>query len=115
MINGRGLWHLVRDLTTNVWGIGEYGSHMVWLWSGNADLGLSAQSGICLKEASVVVRSLMVAGFVSGGASVYLAGASSICSLDTRFSVHSNKVLIPNPAPSINLVMYARRHPSSST
>jgi hypothetical protein len=70
---------------------------MVWLCSGNADLGLFAQSGIRLKEASVIVRSLMVTGFVSGGASVYLAGASSVYSLDARFSVHSNKVLIPNP------------------
>jgi hypothetical protein len=81
VINDRGLGPLSRDLTANVWGIEEYGSHMVWLCCGNANLGLPAQSGICLKEASVVVRSLMIAGLVSGGASVYLAGATSVCSL----------------------------------
>ena len=35
-----------------------------------------------------------------GGASVYLADTFSVYSLDARFSVHSNKLLIPNPDPA---------------
>src|SRR5579859_4416019 len=34
----------------------------------------------------------------AGGASVYSVGAFSVYTLDARFSVHSNKFLIPNPA-----------------